>query len=88
MTSSEQQALPIPTTSIASSTPIKSSSPATTGSSTSPMIKSFSTFSHSLSGPVDHPLSKEEVLQQHLVRIKLHTDNIKRQKNARPEDNP
>ena len=42
MTSSESQALLIPTTPIASSTPIKPSGSATTDSSTSPMIKSFS----------------------------------------------
>ena len=69
MTSSEQQALPIPVTPIALSTPIKPRGPATTDSSTSLMIKSFSTFRGSLSLPVDHPLSKEEeTLNTHLVR--------------------
>ena len=69
MTSSEQQALPIPDSPLALSTPIKPRCPATTDSSTSPMIKSFSTFSGSLSLPVDYPLSKEEkTLNTHLVR--------------------
>ena len=40
----EEQAFAIPTTPIASSTPIKAPKPATTDSSTSPMIKSILTF--------------------------------------------
>ena len=79
MTSSETQALPIPITPIASSTPIKPSGSGKIDSSTSPMIKSFSTFSHSLSLSVDHPLSKEEEsLNTHLVRRKLHTGSLKK----------
>ena len=89
MTSSEQQALPIPDTPLALSTPINPCGPSITDSSTTPMIKSFSTFRGSLSLPVDHPLSmEEETLSRHLVGSKLHTDLHKRQYNARPEDNP
>ena len=76
----EQQTFVIPTTLIASSTPMKAPKPATTDSSTSPMIKSMSTFNHSLSLPLDQPLSKkEENFNTHFVRRKLKTDDPDKQ---------
>ena len=44
------------------------------------MIKSMSTFNHSLSLPLDQPLSKEEEnLNTHFVRRKMKTDNPDKQ---------
>ncbi|GFO36856.1 nrag8 protein [Plakobranchus ocellatus] len=64
---------------MASSTPRTIKAPQTTDSSTSPMIKHIKTFNHSLSLPVDEPLSKdEETLNTHLVRRKLYTDPHKK----------
>ena len=62
---------------IAESTPLKSPMPrkTTVDTSTSPMIKHYTTFSHSLSLSSNTPLSKEEEkLSTHLVRRKLHHD--------------
>ena len=63
--------LPVP---VAKSIPTHSSNKQkiTTDSSTSPMIKNYSTFSHSLSQSLQTPLTKEEEkLTTHLVRRKL-----------------
>ena len=62
---------------VAESTPLKSPMPrkTTVDTSTSPMIKHYTTFSHSLSLSRNTPLSKEEEkLSTHLVRRKLHHD--------------
>ncbi|GFO29529.1 nrag8 protein [Plakobranchus ocellatus] len=60
---------------MASSTPRTIKAQQRTDSSTSPMIKHITTFNHSLSLPVDEPLSKdEETLNTHLVRRKLYAD--------------
>ncbi|GFO08041.1 nrag8 protein [Plakobranchus ocellatus] len=64
---------------MASSTPRTIKAPQTTDSSTSPMIKHITTFNHSLSLPVDEPLSKdEETLNTHLVKRKLYADPHKK----------
>ena len=56
---------------VAESTPLKSQMPR----KTTPMIKHYTTFSHSLSLSRNTPLSKEEEkLGTHLVRKKLHHD--------------
>ncbi|GFN85663.1 nrag8 protein [Plakobranchus ocellatus] len=64
---------------MASSTPRTIKALQTTDSSTSHMIKHITTFNHSLSLPVDEPLSKdEETLNTHLVRRKLYADPHKK----------
>ncbi|GFN94845.1 nrag8 protein [Plakobranchus ocellatus] len=64
---------------MASSTSRAIKAPQTTDSSTSPLIKHITTFNHSLSLPVDEPLSKdEETLNTHLVRRRLYADPHKK----------
>ena len=74
---------------VAESTPFKSPMPrkTTVDTSTSPMIKHYTTFSHSLSLSRNTPLSKEEKLSTHLVRRKLPTIQTSKQLNARQEAN-
>ncbi|GFS06253.1 hypothetical protein ElyMa_002960900 [Elysia marginata] len=70
----EPHVLTVPTTPIAASTPIKPPSKTTQDSSAPPMEKTLSTFSHSLSLPLDKPLSKEEEnFNTHFIRRKLYT---------------
>ncbi|GFO21053.1 hypothetical protein PoB_004755800 [Plakobranchus ocellatus] len=63
-----------------SSTPRMIKARQTRDSSTSPMIEHITIFNHSLSPPVDEPLSKdEEASNTYLVRRKLYADHTKRQ---------